>query len=351
MYQHIVFDEMPEINDCTDDKDDIKAIYQHETDYIDYGIYENITNTIQFFNEIEKSQGENFLENHLMHVTDIGCPSNPLDKHSQESACKEIYDMEQNEILQLNAEISAKRHKDIENEKNKKNQVENKDMSGDPIILPVYKSTVHGQHKVMFANTVTSHKNGLYKNIHTEDIEAVEHCHVHDGETFSYDYDDDLTSSAPMVEAVCLDIKQATQVQFADNTYGKIKYSKRGTVTATYETSFQKKNMEIPVVIDNGASINITPKWYYDKHRALHHLPKTTSNLPSILTGNGPIRTYFWIDIPIRIQGVYMQLKTLVCGSLEPYAILLSRMLLDQIQAIQLYDKCEILVRQVTLPL
>ena len=114
-----------------------------------------------------------------------------------------------------------------------------------------------------------------------------------------------------MVEAVCLDIKQAMEVKFADNTYGKIKYSKRGTITAIYKTSFQKKDMQIPVVIDNGASINITPKWYYDKHRALHHLPRTTSNLPPVTTGNGPIKSYFWIDIPVHIQGVYMQLKDL----------------------------------------
>ena len=224
-------------------------------------------------------------------------------------------------------------------------------MTGDPIILPVYKPTVHEQSKVMFANATPLYKDELYKKIWTEDIEAVEHCHIHDGETFSYEYEEINDNQAPMVEAVCLDTTQATQVKFADNTYGKIKYSKRGTVTATYSTSFQKKDMQIPVVIDNGASINITPKWYYDKHRALHNLPKTTSNLPPVTTGNGPIKSYFWIDIPIRIQGIYMQLKTLVCGSLAPYGLLLSRMALDQMQVIQLYDKHEILIRQVTIPL
>ena len=49
-----------------------------------------------------------------------------------------------------------------------------------------------------------------------------------------------------MVEAVCLDITQATQVQFADNTYGKIKYSKRGTVTATYEYLLSKEEYGDP---------------------------------------------------------------------------------------------------------
>ena len=61
----------------------------------------------------------------------------------------------------------------------------------------------------------------------------------------------------------------------------------------------------------------------------LHHLPRTTSNLPPVTTGNSPIKSYFWIDIPVHIQGVYRQLKTLVCGLLAPYGLLLSRMSLD----------------------
>ena len=190
--------------------EDIKGIYQHETDYIDYGIYKNIAKTIQFFNEIEKSQGENFIENHLLHVTEVGSPSNTSENGNKNDTCKQIYDKEQNEILQLNDEISAKCRKDIESENNRKNEIENKDMSGDPIILPVYKSTVHGQCKVMFTNKTSTYKDDLYKKIRTEDLEAVEHCHVHDGETFSYDYEDDIKNQAPMVEAVCLDIKQAT---------------------------------------------------------------------------------------------------------------------------------------------
>ena len=142
---------MPDI--AVEMPEDIKGIYQHETDYIDYDIYEKYCQKLyNFSKEIEKSQGENFIENHLLHVTEVGSPSNTSENGNKNDTCKQIYDKEQNEILQLNAEISVKRRKDIENENNRKNVIENKDMSGDPIILPVYKSTVHGQCKVMFAN-------------------------------------------------------------------------------------------------------------------------------------------------------------------------------------------------------
>ena len=46
-----------------------------------------------------------------------------------------------------------------------------------------------------------------------------------------------------------------------------------------------------------------------------------------------------------------MQLKTLVCGSVACHGLLLSRMSLDQMQAIQLYNKREILLRQSAFPL
>ena len=349
VYQHIAFDEMPK--GVEEDKIENNGAYQNDTDYIDYGLYENVSKTISLFNEIEKAQSTQFMDTHMMHMTNIGRPLNKADIQCQNEAYKEIYDMEQNEILQLNADITMKRLKDEENLKRMHSETENKDMTGDPVMLPIYKPVVHGQHKVMFANTSTMHKDELYKTINTEEVDEVHSCYLHDGETFSYDYENDKETLAPMVEAACLDIEQANKVTFADNVYGKIKYDTRGSLTAKYETSFNKTTLEIPVVIDNGASINITPKWFYDKHRCLHVLPKTTENLPPITTGNGLIKSYFWIDLPITIQGIYMQLKTLVCGSVASHGLLLSRMSLDQMQAIQLYNKREILLRQSAFPL
>ena len=68
-------------------------------------------------------------------------------------------------------------------------------------------------------------------------------------------------------------------------------------------------------------------------------LPKSKDNVQNIMTGNGQIKTHFWIEIPVNIQGVLMQLKCLVCDSRAPHGLLLSRLALNQMHAIQLYDK------------
>ena len=62
------------------------------------------------------------------------------------------------------------------------------------------------------------------------------------------------------------------------------------------------------------------------------------------MTGNGQIKTHFWIEIPVNIQGVLMQLKCLVCDSCAPHGLLLSRLALNQMHAIQLYDKRQLYI-------
>ena len=165
MYQHIAFDEMPK--GVKEDRIENNGAYHNDTDYIDYGLYKNVSKTISLFNEIEKAQSTQFMDTHMMHMTNIGRPLNKIDIQCQNEAYKEIYDMEQNEILQLNADITMKHLKDEENLKRMHSETENKDMTGDPVLLPIYKPVVHGQHKVMFVNTSTMHKDELYKTIYS----------------------------------------------------------------------------------------------------------------------------------------------------------------------------------------
>ena len=129
----------------------------------------------------------------------------------------------------------------------------------------------------------------------------------------------------------------------------KIKYDEKGHLLALYESAGSAAPLEIPVVIDNGASVNVTPKWFYDQNKLLHALPKQKSYLPQINTGNGPIDHHFWIDIPIQMQGVFLQVKSLVCRTQAPYSLLLSRHALNQMQCIQVYDKQEVWLRQTTI--
>ena len=51
------------------------------------------------------------------------------------------------------------------------------------------------------------------------------------------------------------------------------------------------------------------------------------------------------------MQGVFLQVKSLVCGTRAPYGLLLSRHALNQMQCIQVYDKQEVWLRQTAVPL
>ena len=112
-----------------------------------------------------------------------------------------------------------------------------------------------------------------------------------------------------------------------------------------------KNELEISAFIDNGASINVLLKAFYDKHKVLHKLPKVKANVQPIMTGNGPIPSYFWIDLTLEIQGIHMQLRCIVCDSTAGHGLLISRMSLDQMQVIQLYDKHQVLVKMNAIPL
>ena len=226
-------------------------------------------------------------------------------------------------------------------------------MSADPIHIPVYKPLPYNEHKVMFANSQLQEKDQTYKNIWLKDIEDVKKYELQDGETFLYEHNDDMVEEKlmPMEEAVCLSADQPQKVIFNENTYAKIKYDEKGHLLALYESVGSAAPLEIPIVLDNGASVNVTPKWFCDQNKILHALPTQKSYLPQINTRNGPIDHHFWIDIPIQMQGVFLQVKSLVCGTQAPYGLFLSRHTLNQIQCIQVYDKQEVWLKQTTIPL
>ena len=76
---------------------DHNAIYCHETDYIGHGIYEDLSQT--------------FINTHLQNIVNIGHPQNNDDADSFQEAYKEVYNVEQNEILQMNIESTIQRQK------------------------------------------------------------------------------------------------------------------------------------------------------------------------------------------------------------------------------------------------
>ena len=60
-------------------------------------------------------------------------------------------------------------------------------------------------------------------------------------------------------------------------------------------------------------------------NKILHKLPKVSANMQSILTGNGSIPAYFWIDLPFEIQGIHLQLRCIVCDSTAGHGLLFNR--------------------------
>ena len=53
LYQHTIYDEMP--GSLQSEIHDHNVIYCHGTDYIGHGIYEDLSKTMELFNDIETS--------------------------------------------------------------------------------------------------------------------------------------------------------------------------------------------------------------------------------------------------------------------------------------------------------
>ena len=118
-------------------------------------------------------------------------------------------------------------------------------------------------------------------------------------------------------------------------------YLDDGMMTGTYDNTH-----DIPIYIDNGSTLNIMPTHFYDNAYYLHHLPKAPTAAKTIQTGNGPVKTHFWIDILLNVQGCMIQFKLLVCDTQAQTGILLSKMALEQLQTWQDYSNNTLYVKQ-----
>ena len=101
-------------------------------------------------------------------------------------------------------------------------------------------------------------------------------------------------------------------------------YLDDGMMTGTYDNT-----RDIPTYIDNGSTLNIMPMHFYDNAYYLHHLPKAPTAANTIHTGNGPVKTHFWIDILLNVQGCMPQFKLLVCDPKPKLGYFLVKWLLN----------------------
>ena len=217
---------------------------------------------------------------------------------------KKVYNNEQNEILRMNIENTKRNMEKKEKEENENENTYNRDMSQEAPFIPVYMPIVDEHHGVMFVNSSKSLKREHYQhdmgNIQSNNTDEYEEENqyglhsVNDAETFQYKERIE-GENIPMVEAMYFTTQNAQKVLFDGELYAVINYNEGGHLTAIY-----KNVLEIPTAIDNGANVNVLPKAFYDQ--------KVKANMQPIMTGNGPIPAYFWMDIPITLQGVSIQL-------------------------------------------
>ena len=109
-------------------------------------------------------------------------------------------------------------------------------------------------------------------------------------------------------------------------------------------------NTQVEIFIDNGATPSILPLNVYNKYPILQKYPKMESDTP-IHTGVGTIESYFWIEIPLRLENQIIQIKTLVCDSECPYDIVLGHISLAQLSAWQDYVSRQLFIQQISKPL
>ena len=348
MYQHVQFDEIPFVNEPLYDH---RQIYSHETSFMPYGLYENIQATVAFDIEIAKESNTAYTEDmSTAYMHNIGRPVLPGDHTCNNELRKEVYNKEQNEILKMNIANTVRREV-IENQYIEENdRIYNRDMSQEAPMMPVYTPIVDEHHGVMFANSSLSLPREQYEHIYSDhDDNAKDKQYlldtVNDAETFQY-AEKIQDENIPMVEATYFTTEKAQKVLFDWEMYAVITYHEGGHLKAIY-----KNELEIPTAIDNGANVNVLPKAFYDQHPQLHELPKIKANMQPIMTGNGTIPAYFWMDIPLTIQGVEIQLRCIICDSTAGHGLLISRLALDQLQAIQLYDKKQVLIKMNAIPI
>ena len=185
--------------------------------------------------------------------------------------------------------------------------------------------------------------NSLPEGMCDNEYESLEQA-VNDVETFQYSHE--TSTKHVLVQGVYVGSASPLIADIKTQPYSMLTYMDDGMMTGTYDNTH-----DIPIYIDNGSTLNIMPTHFYDNAYYLHHLPKAPTAAQTIHTGNGPVKTHFWIDILLNVQGCMIQFKLLVCDTQAQTGILLSKMALEQLQTWQDYSTNTLYVKQTAIPL
>ena len=127
--------------------------------------------------------------------------------------------------------------------------------------------------------------------------------------------------------------------------YQTIVYNENGMFTTKL-----MNNTPVEIFIDNGATPSILTLHTYNKFPILHKYPKTESNTP-IHTGEGLIKSHFWLEIPLKLDHKTIQILVLVCDSECPHDIILGQTSMAQLSAWQDYASHKLYIQQISVPL
>ena len=388
---------------CNDDNDIYNTSeLEHE---FEYGIYEDVLKTEQLMAElkrIDEAETENkkirdvqFGDFPLEQFSDAGKVANEGDPQLKAAADTELYDLEKRAI-QIDIEkheygnfsantddnSSPRADDDIASQRAEDHSSQSADDDYDDNILqtevshvqlPTVGEKYHVNHddntlrKMVYGPTYVPYNedgqklllpqtmdmsrkdnlkllyNSLPEGMCDSQNESLEQD-VNDVETFHYSHE--TSTKHVLVQGVYVGSASPLIADIKTQPYSMLTYLDDGMMTGTYDNTH-----DIPIYIDNGSTLNIMPMHFYDNAYYLHHLPKAPTAAKTIQTGNGPVKTHFWIDILLNVQGCMIQFKLLVCDTLAQTGILLSKMALEQLQTWQDYSNNTLYVKQTAIPL
>ena len=386
---------------CNDDNDiyDTSEL-EHE---FEYGIYEDVLKTEQLMAElkrIDEAENENkklrdvqFGNFPLKQFSDAGKVANEGDPHLKAAADTELYDLEKRTI-QIDIEkheydnssentddnsspraddnIASERAEDYPSQSAADDDDDILQTEVSHVQLPtvgekyhvnhddntlrkmVYRPTYvpyneDGQKLLLPQTTDMSQKdnlkilyNSLPDGMCNDQHESLEQ-NVNDVKTFQYSHE--TSTKHVLVQGVYVGSASPLIADIKTQTYSMLTYLDDGMMTGAYDNTH-----DIPIYIDNESTLNIMPMHFYDNAYYLHHLPKAPTAAKTIQTGNGPVKTHFWIDILLNVQGCMLQFKLLVCDTQAQTGILLSKMALEQLQTWQYYSNNTLYVKQTAIP-
>ena len=400
-YNHYpVLDKSSQRQEQHNDDNDIYDTSELEHEF-EYGIYEDVFKTEQLMAElkrIDEAKKENkklrdvqFEDFPLEQFSEAGKVANEGDPHLKAAADTELYDFEKRAI-----QIDIDKHEYDNSSENtddnsspraddnaSQSAEDNSSQSADDddtqqtevshVQLPTVGEKYHVNHddntlrklvyrptyvpynedgqKILLPQTTDMSRkdnlkllyNSLPEGMCNNDYQSLEQA-VNDVETFQYSHE--TSTKHVLVQGVYVGSASPLIADIKTQPYSMFTYMDDGMMTGTYDNTH-----DIPIYIDNGLTLNIMPTHIYDNAYYLHHLPKAPTAAKTIKTCNGPVKTHFWIDILLNVQGCMIQFKLLVCDTQAQTGILLSKMALEQLQTWQDYSNNTLYVKQTAIPL